>query len=356
MGNESLKIEWVDSFKGIAMCAVVFGHVSGRYELSALIHKFTSAGARGVQLFLIISALLAFISYNSFKGDKRRWLIKKFIRIAPLFYFSLLLYLLIEGMGPRYGLGSLKGISATNIISNLIFLNGLNPYWINSTIGVNWYIADLALFWFITPLLAKKINTLKKAMLFIVGSFFFGNVLSYGLTLFNPLTVNDYYLWKNYMFFWLPNQLSILAFGILLYIIIKNNLIKKNDSLSSSILLIGGIGIIIGATLGNNIIISNIFIYGIGFRFMILSQEIKTNSFIVNKLFDKIGNKSYGIYLLHMLILHAYEKLINIGRYPYIWLFIEFVIIMLISYLLAYLANRYIERPCKNFLEKLFKI
>lgn len=356
MENRDLKIEWVNSFKGIAMCAVVFGHVSGRYDWTEPINKFTSAGARGVQLFLIISALLAFISYNNNTGKTHKWLLRKFVRIAPLFYFSILLYLIILGMGPRYALGSLEGISAANILANIVFLNGLNPYWINSTIGVNWYIADLALFWLLTPFLAKKITDFRSVILCIIGSLIFGNGLSYALTLFNPLPSSDYYLWKNYLFFWLPNQLSILALGILLYIIKKNKVIDKIHTNLAPVLLFLGIAIIIAAILSNSIVTSNIFVYGLGFLLIILSQDIKQTPFLVNKIFDKIGNRSYGIYLLHMLILTGYEKLIGIGKYTYLCFFIECLAIMIISYLLALASNKYIELPCKNILEKLLKI
>lgn len=80
--------------------------------------------------------------------------------MAPLFYVAVVVAVLI----PTF---RLFDISIGNYVSHALFVNGLNPLWYNSIIGVEWYIADLALFYIMTPILWKMITGLKPGIIFL---------------------------------------------------------------------------------------------------------------------------------------------------------------------------------------------
>ena len=93
---------------------------------------------------------------QGYKGFYR----KRFLKIAPLYYLSLILAAFIP---------SIQQHDVWDIGSHVFFLNGLNPYCIN-TFHVEWYIADLALFYFLIPVLAIFVNSRKSAFVALVVS------------------------------------------------------------------------------------------------------------------------------------------------------------------------------------------
>ena len=77
---------YIDALKGIAICGVIMVHSSnGNEQLPLLLQGVAAIGKFGTQLFLLISALLSFKSYDHYFVNKNnsvennvRWLIKKF--------------------------------------------------------------------------------------------------------------------------------------------------------------------------------------------------------------------------------------------------------------------------------------
>lgn len=86
--------------------------------------------------------------------DYIEFLKKRYKRMAPLYYVSLVTAVMIP-------IFKVFNISIGNYISHIAFLNGLNPQWCNGIMGVEWYIADLALFYLMIPCLRKLITNYK---------------------------------------------------------------------------------------------------------------------------------------------------------------------------------------------------
>lgn len=109
-----------------------------------LMGHFISQGTNGVQLFYIASAFTLFLSFKSRVTNEtfpvRNFFIRRFFRIAPMYYLGICYYLFQNGFGARWQLGDEKHITIMNIISNITFLHGLNPYWIYSLVPGGWSI------------------------------------------------------------------------------------------------------------------------------------------------------------------------------------------------------------------------
>jgi peptidoglycan/LPS O-acetylase OafA/YrhL len=92
------------------------------------------------------------------KHPKFNFFIRRFFRIAPLYYIGILYYLWQDGFGSRYWLSDQELVTTANILSNIFFVHGFNPYWMNSVVPGGWSIAVEMLFYCIAPLLFVKIK------------------------------------------------------------------------------------------------------------------------------------------------------------------------------------------------------
>jgi len=342
------KYTWVDSFKGIAICGVVLIHTGGS-NLPSILGKIGDAGARGVQMFFIISAFLTFLSLgkcfavserNLYKKSVVKWLLKRFLRIAPLYYIVLIYSLLAT----KAGAGS---ITPLNILSHFCFLNAFFPHYINSILSIEWYIADLPIFYLISILIFQKINTSRKAFILMSISVVCSLIVCY--LLYYLVGNNNYDLIAYFLSFSFITEFPLWAIGIFLYFLFREGLIAKykgNRMISYALMAISlcFIGsLIIG---GNNYMM--LFLFGIGFACLIVSQEIHTCKIINNKLWASIGKNSYGIYLFHLYCMGIYQKYCsfpNITNHKTIKFGISYIIILAISYILAIIARHVIENP-----------
>lgn len=100
------KIKIIDGLKGIAMLCIIMTHCTVRGIENSLFGTIVQTGARGVQLFFLISAFLAFASFGRKYGnmifsvkDAVVWLIGKVIRLIPIYYLVLVVYLSLDGSG-----------------------------------------------------------------------------------------------------------------------------------------------------------------------------------------------------------------------------------------------------------------
>ena len=103
----------LDSMKGIAMLGIVLTH-SGAALIGGIFGKLGEAGARGVQIFFIISAMLVFKSLSkagcgTTEFNIKKYYFMKFLRLIPLYYISIVLNLLLYGMQPTYWSGTMGG-------------------------------------------------------------------------------------------------------------------------------------------------------------------------------------------------------------------------------------------------------
>lgn len=123
------RLNYITVLRALAILMVLTVHIGQQNTKSRLMHPFIntiiSNGARGVQLFYILSAFILYSSYKYHQSKDRypvlSFYLRRFFRIAPLFYLAVIFYLWHDGFGPRYWLGDAQIISKGNIISNIFF-------------------------------------------------------------------------------------------------------------------------------------------------------------------------------------------------------------------------------------------
>jgi peptidoglycan/LPS O-acetylase OafA/YrhL len=300
---------------------------------------------------------LSFISFehNVYKNGNQirsnvKWIIKKFIRLIPLYYLSLFVCGTLQG-GNKTWLGSEEYIKIGNVISHITFTHGFFPHYVDSIIGVEWYLGVLAVFYVIMPLLYKWINSLEKVIIW----FGIGGIVCHAATImvdsfFIPSTEDSYIYYCYFGTFWFVAQFPVIILGIMMYFIFKYNVLENIEyrkffsyvMLGFSICMLGGMAI------GNNNIVglSDYTLFGICFLLLAISQKLNSCILINNKLFEFLGKHSYPIYLFHYFLISVYEKIVPdlTGNNVINWL-VKYLMIIIVSAIIAIPLENLFDSP-----------
>jgi len=263
-----------------------------------------------------------------------------------MYYLGIGYYLLQDGFGPRYYLGDATHITPLNIVSNITFLHGFNPYWINSLVPGGWSIGIEMMFYALLPLLFSKIKNLNQAFIFFVGSLLLKSFL-YVLLIKVPLIGHER-LWNDYLFFYFPNQLPVFSLGIIFYFLVIQN--ESVTTISGKwILLFSGLLIVQLAT-GTTGLIPTHVLLSIGF--LLLGYALSNFKFklIVNPVINHIGNISFSMYLVHFAVLYWLNKfnLVNFSGNGILNYAIRFSITLAITAAISTIFYYIIEIPFQN--------
>lgn len=296
-----MKLRYVDALRGIAILGVFVVHTVhyGTNEYPEIVTTLIGMGARGVQLFYLVSAFTLFLSFNHRKeielAPNRNFFIRRYLRIAPMYYLGIIYYLFQNELGPGFRLGDAESITMGNILSNLTFTHGINPYWINRLVPGGWSITVEMTFYAIVPLLFNRISSTNQAVRFTILSLVGSIILRHVLLEF-PM-ISDLRLWNDYLFLYFPNQLALFGMGIIVYFLI----IKKDRKISKLYYILIP-GLLIAHLFWPYI--SNHFLFGIGFLVLMIALSKTEYSLFVNKATVFLGKISYSAYLIHFAVLY----------------------------------------------------
>lgn len=353
------KLDYIDALRGIAILCVVMVHTSqyGSSNIPNLIGKIIAEGARGVQLFYLASAFTLFLSFkNRLTREKfpvRNFLLRRFFRIAPMYYLGIVYYLFQDGFGPRFWLGNETHITFLNVFSNFTFLHGFYPYWITSLVPGGWSIAVEMSFYAILPFLFSKIKNLNQAFNFFIISTFLKLFLHLLLGKY-PL-ISDDILWKEYLFLYFPSQLPIFCLGILLYFIIIETESIKN--ISGESILVFSILLLVQLATGIQFIFSNHILFGIAFLLMGFALSKFQFVFMVNPIINYIGKISFSMYLVHFAVLHwlkhfNFVDYFNNGILNYV---VRYLFVSILTIFISSIFYKIIEVPFQEIGKKIIK-
>jgi peptidoglycan/LPS O-acetylase OafA/YrhL len=304
------KLEFIDALRGLAILGVIMVHTFayGTPNPSGKIGIMFSSGANGVQLFFLASAFTLFLSFKNRSSIEefpiRNFFVRRFFRIAPMYYLGICYYLLQDGYGPRFWLGDATHITPLNIISNFTFIHGFNPYWINSLVPGGWSIGIEMIFYGILPFLFSKIKNINQAFILFILSLFL-RLFFYALLIKFPL-ISSTSLWNGFLFLYFPSQLPVFSLGIIFYFLVIENESVKNIS-SKWILLFSGLLILQLSTQTTHLLPTHV-LFSIGFLLLGYSLSSFKFKLLVNPVITHIGKISFSMYLVHFAVLHWLDK------------------------------------------------
>ncbi|MDH5400577.1 MAG: acyltransferase [Cyclobacteriaceae bacterium] len=335
--------------RGIAALLVVLFHAlmyCRKYVGTTSMHEFyefESLGAVGVDIFFIVSGfIMVYVSYEKFGVKKASidYLIRRVIRIAPVYWMWTLFYVSLLLLAPS--LFNENQFSITHTIKSLLFIPSENEFTGSTTpvLGPGWSLNFEMFFYYIFALfLLFPRNYL------IPGLFF----------LFIGLSAVGYYFQPENMALQVyTNTLLIeFLFGCFIGFLYKAN-VKFNLFTCYFFIVVGLAWLKSSVFYGTpDYLDENRFItWGIGAAFFVTGFAFLEKIYTLkSKLLLAIGESSYSIYLTHIFVLPIIAKIwasIHLNNYLAEEVFVFTASVL--SVIFGHLAYKVTEKPVTNFL------
>ena len=312
-----MKLEYSPQLDGLRTFCIIFtllNHISGSPEFII--------GSVGVDVFFPLSGfLITFILLNSSKSDLKGYYIKRFFRIAPVYYLAFFTTCILALVVSYLGIGESKLESLQRaFIPTMLFSQELAS---DALFGQAWTIGIEEKFYLIFPLL----------LLFLPRKFFYCSIVSF---VFFLLYLNVDILTRGYI--------GIL-FGAMSAIIYSNFKFSLSPFIGLVMLLISYISMIYYNLKLHHLAIS------FSATFFILGLYTQKNSvisrFLSHRLLVFLGKLTFSIYLFHVIAINAVELVLlpfNIQDW-----YIVFALAYALSILIAYAVYIFYEKPLIDY-------
>ncbi len=344
------KFEYLEIGRGIASLLVVLHHATldaPFFYGSTPFDNFFFFGDVGVEFFFVLSGFIIYYIHSSDSPTQpniQRYILKRLIRVYPIFLFvaSLLLiaYLLLPQWSPKSDI-----INLEFLISSFLLLPSPNP----PLLSVSWTLVHEIFFYmiFISIILNKRFGLI----LFTIWSI---AIVAYN--------INDNPLPFPYSFYLSSLNLQFLL-GILVAIIIKSDRILFDKRYAKYILLLGIVAILLNRVnidykyieLGGFITTT---IYGLACAIIVLALTILPYQNYPNifwKILVLLGVSSYSIYLIHNPIESLLHRIVSrLDLISFLDAKIIFLLIVTIATISGILLHLLIEKPLLSYLRGRF--
>lgn len=355
--SDARLLQGILGLRGMAAFAIVLFHLvrlTGIHvpvEFRFIENNFGAA----VHLFFVLSAfsLMYSAEHTMYRPTwVKEYAIKRFFRIAPLFY-TVLAFMVIWMIGH-----AIKSDSAlpdmSIILINVFFVYGFFPDPAVGLVQAGWTVGVEMIFYVLFPILLMVIKTRKEALILLLVtvliSYASRNVFHAEYLKFGAGSNWD---WSYFAF--LPNFFYF-AVGVYAY--------RLEQSQKAS-----GKPLHVLVPLIALLAIGNLFhthfdwiLQALGFGALCIWQSTKPSFWCANKFFEYLGERSFSIYLLHPLVIYFSMGYIvklyamlepDMGSYAY---FICALVVMAEVLVMAELTYRAIEVPGIKFGRNLIEI
>lgn len=319
----------LDLSRTLAIMMVLAVHLSQTFPLPAPLAPVASLGRFGVQLFFIVSAYTMCVMWTKRAGEQApvyKFYMRRLLRIAPLYWLAVFVYLLAYGVGPSGW--APEGVSVAAIAMNLTFTHSLAPEAMNAIIAGGWSISVEMAFYLCFPLLAAfalrgspRLTILSAAIWHFTYSFITADMRS-------PGALFDDFLYLNPL-----NQMPAFLMGIAAFQSRNRSAFTEWPLLLLWLALaIAAVGVGLIPLKSGGFIVIVIALYGV---FVAIQRTPDSILRLAPKAATLIGQRSYGIYLSHFLVISFLGGSVE-GREPGLLYFAEaYALALLASYAVA---------------------
>ncbi len=172
--NKPEHFKALDGLRGLAVLFVLLSHSSNSELYFHEYLNFSRIGKTGVYLFFVLSAYLldrqialAYLTHKSSKSYWKNYLLRRFLRIYPLFVISLVVHGILNWIGLTTVIDSIE-----DVYLHLIMVKGESMFW-SIPVEFKYYFISPLMLWFCHRFL--KWHKQKMLILFILV--LFGSVL-----------------------------------------------------------------------------------------------------------------------------------------------------------------------------------
>lgn len=339
----------LDLLRGLAIAGVMAIHVSQSFpsNIHAVDYAFM-CGWTGVNVFYFVSAMTMCLMWTqrTETNPTRKFYVRRTLRIAPLFWVAIPVYLVINGTGPSYNAPG--GIGPLQVILTATFLHGFWPDSVNSVVPGDWSIAAEMTFYLVFPLLITSFGSRRHLYLVLAIVLHLANVC-----LFKPwafAAFSAYYGPGHEAFVWnalhisFLNQLPVFLVGCALFFSLRDGFAKSDAAIIAVFIALSFIADrATGSHEFNYLMINLVLGAGVAgcIRLAIRWQPI-----------EALGRNSYSMYLSHFAVIFGLRQIWPLadGLVP---LLIAYVVTAALSYLLARATWHLVERHAQDLAHRL---
>jgi peptidoglycan/LPS O-acetylase OafA/YrhL len=337
--------DFIDALRGLAVAGVVLVH-TGRQAMppSDLLRAAMNLGASGVHLFFVVSALTLCLSWASRSEYEsrplRNFLIRRFARVAPMFYLAIALYLAIHGLAPGYWAPG--GIHAPGIVATILFVHGLHPETINAVVPGGWSIAAELGFYAILALCLPLLASARSALVFLAASLVLFMLNGAIVPHLFSYPAEHHYLVRNFIRFNLFGQLPVFAAGVVAWAAFRTGATDRRVAAGAALcMLVAGV---CWWWLPQPVCTPAAGAFFAGAALLLAHRPARL---FVNRTTIALGKRSYSIFLLHFAVLDAFSwsgasawfARSNVGG------ILQFLCVLGAAAALSTLSWRYVEQP-----------
>jgi peptidoglycan/LPS O-acetylase OafA/YrhL len=345
-GNEIARLQGIEALRAVAALMVVLYHMVMLTDMTipeylGIIKKHFGLG---VPLFYALSGFVLAYGYLDKLQSRQQivqFYIKRYFRIAPLFYTVLAVWLLFL---------NLRGVSTPfhDIVLNVSLLFGLVPGKHESFVAAGWSIGVEILFYLVFPVVAALIRSLRAGVLafaiavFVsssfytaaqgldMGSYAYMNLITHMPTFLAGIIA--FLIWQRLGFIQHRSG-GIALFGLFLLIAAAETYWPTSHKI---LMLAKGVRL-------------DLYIWSALFSTFILSICLWPTRLFVNPVGATLGKVSFSLYLWHPLVIiflfGAYKKIGSLlGTGLFSFLCCTAVTVGLLS-LVSLLSFRFVEKP-----------
>lgn len=327
-----IRIKPLDTLRFMAAFMVFIFHLHkmpvANFDFGFL-NSFIKFFGSGVTLFFILSAFS--LAYTNSNTPIFQFYKKRVFRIAPLFYFVLIVTLVAQKIIGN-DLPSFK-----EIILNLTFLFNLETQFQESIVFAGWTIGVEMLFYLLFPWF-NKLSSFKLAVIVI-----FITLLNSLENYFEKTEIFDLYLrqinGKSFLY-----HLPIFLLGILTYRIYQSHLLRKSSTLLTLLI----IGVVLSMQFGfvENTNSFNYLFQGLFYSLLSLIFIV----YDINTAYsNKLGTWSYSIYLWHPLVIASFSILLDDLGFQF-----KIILITITLFIISRFSERHIETFTYRKLKQMF--
>lgn len=347
-GTPQDRLNFIDSLRGWAAFYVVFYHLAllpnPDLVLPAWLAPIIMAGGTGVSLFFVVSAFTMCYTMRLRKDEPqltRRFYLRRFFRIAPLFYAWMIASFLRDFHW--------YGVTHTwrEILMSLSFVYNFVPGQEQGFVWASWTLGVEMVFYLVFPFIYRWVQDYRKAAGFFLLTLVLSASFSRIVTLL-PIPAEERNLFLHYSFL---NNLPIFACGMLAYFLYERFLRGQVRDRAWGFVLIAfavaGYAALLSGKL--NFLLDGLYWQALIFSCLLLGLAILPWRPLVNRTTLFYGAISYSFYLNHptlvVALTPAYKRIYAWPLPPTFQYGISLALTVGLLTLLSYATYRLIEQP-----------
>jgi peptidoglycan/LPS O-acetylase OafA/YrhL len=366
--RDETRIAALDAGRALAILGVILVHMAlWMPDLPYGLKMFVNMGQYGVQLFFVISAVTITLTLEEeaerFDGDRsliaRRFYVKRFFRIAPLYYVAIAVYALGNFLAARFDAQITPPHTVSDVVANIVFIHAWVPGAVNSVVPGGWSIGVEMFFYLFAPLLFVAIRTRRGLRRMSVGLLVLSVIaLAAGACSDDVCQISN----NSFLYYWPPTQIPCFVVGFWLARYGKRLLTRDRVRLSNF-----GMACTLGA---GGLLAAMLYAFGAGLglahwiaptvaacaaaTLLLLLAQLPRRYPGMNVI-DAFGQNSYGLYiwsfavivLVRIALKSPFEAIDH--AQPVVSFVAASLFACVASYIAARISAARIERPCAQW-------